>query len=201
MRVLTALAIGLMISAVISAQQNPYPHELKGYEFFGNGKLSGLRLITSGKADVRKQFGDNCEKTCNYNSDWRIQFEYFEDIWSISSRNEAGERISYTLDPKYLGKLRSVRLFPTKEIMLGDKDFSALFTRQIVTSTTDGRSGKSRMTVNDAFSDEFGLTYEVFNRTSYDDFRNTPKRTEGELVLISYDLTRAARKALFVLEK
>lgn len=190
-----------MISAVISAQQNPYPNELKGYEFFGKGKLSGLRLITAGKADVRRQFGDDCEKTCNYDSDWSIHFEYFEDIWSTSSFNEAGEKISYTLDPKYLGKLRSVRLFPKNEIMLGDKDFSALFTRQIITSTTDGKSGNSRTTVKNAYSDEFGLTYEVYNRTNYDDFRNTPKRKEGELVQINYDLTRAARKTLFVLQK
>jgi hypothetical protein len=197
-RGLSAIAFVLMVSGIIAGQQSAYPNELKGYEFFGSGKLSGLRLVTSGKTEVRAQFGKGCEKTCDYDPNWKIHFEYFEDIWTTESHSASGGKTAYSLDPKYLGKLRIVRLIPKNEVFLSVEGFSPAFTRTILTSTSDRASGKSRMTVSDAFSDEFGLTYEIYNRTKYDDIKDTPKRTKGELVAVKYELTQAAQKELFI---
>jgi len=196
-----AIAFILTVWGITVAQQNAYPNELKAYEFFGSGRLSGLRLITSGKTEVKAIFGNNCEKSCDYDPNWKIHFEYFEDIWTTESHNVSGGKTVYSLDPKYLGKLRLVRLTPKGEIFLDAGDLPPAFTRTILTSTSDRASGKSRMTVSDAFSDEFGLTYEIYNRTNYDEIKDTPKRARGELVAVKYELTPAAQKALFILRK
>jgi hypothetical protein len=197
---IVAIAFVLLVTVIVSAQQNAFPNELKGYEFFGKGRLSEVRFVTTGKPEIRALLGNKCEKVCDYNADWEMRFEYFEDIWSTQSRNATGEITRSTLDPKYLGKLRVISLIPKKEIILGDKDFAPSFSRIIITSNSDRLPGKSRMTVNDAFSDEFGLTYELYNRTNYDDFRDTPSRVKGQLVMVRYELTNAAQKALFVLQ-
>jgi hypothetical protein len=200
-KILITLAVSLMIAAATPAQQNPYPNELKGYEFFGKGRLSDVRFVTTSKADIKALFGKSCEMGCDYDPHWEIRFEYYEDIWSTQSRNAAGEVTRSTLDPKYLGKLRVMSLFPKKEIILGDKDFTPSFSRVIITSTSDRLPNKSKMTVNDAFSDEFGLTYELYSRTDHDDFGDTPLRKKGQLMTVRYEMTNAAQKALFVLQK
>lgn len=188
--------------AVPAQMPRAFPNELPGYKFFGNGKLKGIELLVSSRSDIERIFGGNCDP-CAYDADWRVSFEYFDDIWTRESSNNKGDKVSYRLDPKYLGKVRTIVLRPVRPISFANVAFPAVFTRIIINSTTDGRSGKSRMTVNDAFQDGTGLTYEIFDRTNYDDIKSpgTPVFEKGELVLIRYNLTDTVQKTLFILQE
>ncbi len=194
------LVLGIF-SICISAQSSEYPNELAGYQFFGSGKLKDLQLLVSSKDDVKRIFGEKCEKQCDYETDWSISFEYFEDIWIKESRNAKGDKLTSSLDLKYLGKLRVIGIRPKKQISFLSISFPDVFKKLIITSTTDGRSGNSRMSVNDAFQDSSGLTYEIYSRTNYDDIRTKNARVyhKGELVLIRYNIREDTEKALFVL--
>lgn len=187
----------------VSAQGNLYPNELSGYKFFGNGKLKSLQLTISSKDDVRKIFGEKCEKKCDYDADWLINFEYYEDLAIKENRTDKGEKLRYLLDSKYLGKLRLIEIRPKNQLSFFDVLFPKAFQKFIKTSTTDARSGKSSMTVNEAFQDSSGLTYEIYERTNYDDIKNKNAKSsnKGELVLISYEVPKELEKDLFVLQK
>jgi len=193
----------LAFAVCVSAQSNQYPNELKSYEFFGNGKLKDLKFGISSKDDVKKIFGKKCAEKCDYDADWAIRFEYYEDIWIRESRNEKDEKLTYFLDSKYLGKLRSVEIRPKKQISFVDVSFPITFQKFVTTSTTDARLGKSSMTVNEAFQNSSGLTYEIYTRTNYDDIKNKKAKLykKGDLVVIRYEILKELEKSLFILQK
>ncbi len=198
-----AFIVVLFLALDLSAQGSLYPSELKGYEFFGNGKLKTLRLTLSSKDDVANLFGEKCKKECDYDADWSIHFEYFEDIWSTERFNEKNVKLSYLLDTKYLGKLRLIQIRPKKSVSFVNITFSGTFQTLIETSTTDGRSDKSRMIVNDSFNDPSGLSYLIYSHTNYDDFKNKKSKSysNGDLVLIRYQIPKAVEHDLFVLKQ
>ncbi len=73
-KIFIVLTFLLAFAACISAQENTFPNELKGFEFFGNGKLKDLKLGSSKKEDVKKIFGEYCEKYCDYDENFKIKF-------------------------------------------------------------------------------------------------------------------------------
>ena len=150
--ILATAACVLYLVLGVSAQSSQYPNELEGYRFFGKGKLKNLQLLVSTKDDVKRVFGEKCEKQCEYDADWSVNFEYFEDIWTTESSNNKGDKRTYTLDPRYLGKLRVIDLRPRKPLSFTNISFPGLFAKVVVTSTSDARSG-SVVTVNDSFQD------------------------------------------------
>ena len=201
--IFAVIACFLLVDSGVSAQSDQYPNELEGYKFFGRGKLKDLHLLVSTKDDVKRIFGEKCEKRCDYDLNWSVNFEYFDDIWITERSNAKGDKLTYTLDPKYLGKLRVIELRPKNSIYFKNITFPRSFERIITTSTTDARGGKSRMTVNDAFQDAIGLTYEIFVRTNYGDMKTKDSRSfnEGELVVIHYRIPAGQQRSLFVLKK
>ena len=202
-KIFIAITFLLAFAVCVSAQSVQFLNELKGYKFFGNGKLKELRLTVSSKNDVKNIFGASCEKKCNYDADWLISFEYYEDIWIMESRNEKNEKQTYLLDSKYLDKLRSIEIRPNKQISFVNIVFPKTFQKNFTTSTTDTRSGKSKMTVNEAFEDLDGLSYEIYGVTNYDDIKNEKEKSynKGDLGLIRYDIPAKLEKDLFILQK
>jgi len=191
-----------IFSICIFAQSSEYPNELPGYKFFGNGKLNGLHLLASSKDDVKRVFGEKCEKQCNYDADWSISFKYFEDTWVTDRRNENGEKQTFLLDSKYLGKLRSIEIRPKRSISFINVSFPDIFQKILAVALADGQSGKSSMSVNNGFEDSKGLSYQIYSHTNYDDFKNKKTRSycTGDLVLIRYEITAEAKQNLFVLK-
>jgi hypothetical protein len=185
-----------------SAQDVQFSNELKGFEFFGKGKLKDLKLTVSSKDDVNKIFGKTCEKMCEYDSDWTIRFEYYEDRWIKEDRNGKGEKLRYTLDPKYLGKLRLIEMRPKKEISFAGVSFPNTFEKLLSASTIDAASGNSKAVINNAFQHSDGLTYETYSQTNYDDIKSKKAKSykSGDLVLIRYNIARELEKDLFVLQ-
>lgn len=195
-------SLSLFFTQNVQGQSNSYTNELKGFEFFGNGKLKNLQLAVSTVDDVKRLFGKNCKKTCDYDSDWLISFEYYEDIWIKESRNEKDEKLQYRLDSKYLGKLRSILLRPKKQISFTDVSFPGAFQKIQLTSTSMFRSDGRRIAGDEAFQDSSGLTYEILTETIKYNLKNKRARTynKGELVLIKYDVPKKLEETLFVLK-
>jgi len=110
--VLSLIAAVLSLASAMSAQTTQYRNELNGYEFFGSGRLKGLHLLSSTTDDVKHVFGAGCEKQCDLDADWTVNFEYFEEAWTREESNNRGDKRVYKLDPRYVGKLRQ---------MLGDR--------------------------------------------------------------------------------
>lgn len=78
----------LAFAICVSAQKNQYPNELKGYEFFGKGKLIKIKLGVSTKKDVKKIFGKDCEKYCDYDKNFKIKFEYLAALDDCMTRQK-----------------------------------------------------------------------------------------------------------------
>jgi hypothetical protein len=74
-----SLALGLSVNTF--AQGIQFANEIKGYEFYGQGKLKGLALKTSTRDDVKLAFGSDCDWTyCDYNDKWEVMFVYLESL-------------------------------------------------------------------------------------------------------------------------
>ena len=202
-KIFVVIAFFSIIALDVSAQESRYPNELEGFKFFGAGKLKDLELGKSTKDDIVKIFGKGCEAKSDYDAEWTISFEYFDDIWIKESSNNAGAKLTYYLDSKYLGKVRSIRLYPKKHISFNNISFSDSFQRVITTSTSDARFGKSRMIVYDEFQDSDGLSYEIYNKTNYDDIKGETQKSDakGDLFFVGYNLTKAFEKEMFILQK
>ncbi len=200
--ILAALTIAFSLALGISAQTNQSSNELEGYRFVGSGKLKSLQLLVSTRDDVKRVFGNQCEKQCDYDADWTVNFEYYDDIWTKESSNNRGEKWTYFLDSKYLGKLRTIDLKPKNPVSFAKVTFPDTFKRVIVTATSDKRSGSIK-TVNNAYQDANGLIYELFGQTSQSEAPGTNARPlkPGDLVLIRYTISKEREKSLFVLQK
>ena len=186
------------------AQNNPYPNELKGYDFFGKGKLKELKLGVSTKENVKKIFGKKCENKCDYDTDWTVNFSYYENNWTKEDTNQKGEKTVYYLNSKYLGKLRKIEIRPKRQTSFGNVSFPNTFqrlSRSLITK--DIRSGKNRMITYELFQDSYGLTYELFSTTDYDDIKTKNEKlyNKGDLFSIQYNISKEQEKDMFILQK
>jgi len=196
--------LSLVFVETSQAQNNPYPNELKGYEFSGKGKLIGLRPGVSTKADVKKIFGENCENQCDYDTDWTVKFSYYENNWIKKDTNEKGEKSVYLLDSKYLGNLRKIEILPKKQISFVNVSFPKTFqklSRSFITDDT--RTGKGKMITYDLYQDLHGLTYELFHETDYDTIKTGSEKLykKGDLFLIQYSISKEQEKVMYILQK
>jgi len=78
----------LAFAVFVSAQGSPYPNELKGYEFFGKGKLKNIKLGVSSKKDVKKIFG----KDCDYDENFKVKFEYLAALDDCMTTQDIRDR-------------------------------------------------------------------------------------------------------------
>jgi hypothetical protein len=79
MKVLKLIIIlTLFLVSIAFAQKNPYPNEMKGFEFFGKGKLKLIRLGISTKNDLDKIFGKTNDSFYEYDQNWIMSFSLIE---------------------------------------------------------------------------------------------------------------------------
>nr|MBA3785795.1 hypothetical protein [Acidobacteriota bacterium] len=164
----------------------------------------GLTPGVSTKADVKKIFGKNCENQCDYDTDWTVNFSYYENNWIKDNTNEKGEKSVYYLDFKYLGNLRKIEIRPKRQVSFGKVSFPKTFqklSRSLITDDT--RTGKSRMITYELFQDSLGLTYELFGTTDYDNIKAKSEKLykKGDLFSIQYSISKEQEKAMFILQK
>jgi hypothetical protein len=185
------------------AQNNQFPNELKGYEFFGKGKLAGIKPGVSTKDDVKKVFGKNCEKICDYDADWLVNFSFYENNWTKEDTDERGVKSIYYLESRYLGKLRKIEITPKKQVSFANISFPNTFQKLSRTQITRPRTGKGRMVTYEVFQDAGGLTYELYDATDYDDIKTKNERSynKKDLYSILYNISKEQEKTMFTLKK
>lgn len=202
---LPIIFIFLMAFAVsVSAQENRYPNELAGYNFFGSGKFKELKPTIYSREDVGKIFGNDCIEKCDYDDDWSIRFEYFEHIWEKTDHNEKDEILKYLPDSKYLGKLRLIEVYPKKQISFRDVVFPNSFKDLLIASCITTRDPRKLIsTAKYAFKDSYGLTYETKIGSDYDNEENSkiPPFSQGDLISIRYELSEELTNTLYILQK
>ena len=107
----------LLFASTIFAQENPYPNELKGYEFFQSGRLKDLKPLVSTKADVKRVMGPGCESGCDYDENWTIGFAYVNSDWSKTDHGQL-----YKPRAEFIGKLHDISFRPKHPIVLAQGD-------------------------------------------------------------------------------
>lgn len=172
--ILSASIYGQIYSSTIS----PFPNQLKGYEFWDNGKLKGLKLGISSKADVKKSLGESCEYQCDYDEDWTLHFNYLDEDKFREVENQI-------LIPRkeYFGLLYSVALMPKKKVSFRRVRFSKQFTfgiSRVEHCSTSEYDCVCHWEKDKVYGDSYGLSYSISEKNSKKTF------VKGNLSAIIY---------------
>lgn len=191
----------LVLASPAQAQNEPYPNELNGFEFFGNGKLKGLKPGVSTKETVKNIFGEKCEYFCDYSEDWTVTFSFYEIDQTKEEINEKGEKTLYYIDSKYLWKLRSIELRPKKQISLAEVSFPSGFEKTIKRrQLTNVEKGRGRLINYEVYQDSFGLIYEIYAKP-VNEVNNEKGYNKGDVASVLYIIPKAQEKDMFTLRK
>ena len=202
--VIYCILLTLLFVPAARAQTNLYPNELKGFEFFGKGKLKNLKIGVSTKEDVKNALGDTCEFVCDYDENWNATFSFFENNWIKTDTAPNGVKTVRYLDEKFLGKLRKIELRPKKKISFGKTFFPKSF-RKLSRSevTKKPQQNVSKIVTYDLFQDSRGLTYELFSAIEPDSLKSGEKDfyNKGDLYSVIYDISKEQEKQMFLISK
>lgn len=187
------------------------PNELRGYEFFTKGKLKNIRLGLSTREDMKRLFGDTCEGPCDYDGDWYVWVNYFDEntIGTKTSTNSDGIETETEVTPKnqLVGKLRFLRLTPKKSISFARISLPRQFVKNQSYSIGDawglnGFEGAVHSTI-DTYTDGYGLRYEVFDKETFNNLSSKSNAEEkqlrkGDLVGIEYEIPNVLDDSVYV---
>lgn len=208
--VLFTLLLTFVFVKNTQAQSNPYPNELKGYEFFGKGKLKELILGFSKREDVEKIFGKDCGIKCDYDENWTVSFGYLGNVTKSSGEKD------YVLVPIYLDNLYWIKLRPKTNFSLKGIIFSSEFKQGITFRSSAAPCVLSSHASKDCpfygdkdywnnlyniYIDKYGLSYTVFDKVLEDSPKNVDKRPEGDLISIEYGISDELEKKMFLEKK
>ncbi|HMJ09357.1 MAG TPA: hypothetical protein VK468_10155 [Pyrinomonadaceae bacterium] len=174
------------------------PNELRGFEFFTNGKLKGLRLGISGQMDVVRALGSDCESRCSYDRNWDVVIEYYRTNVKRTYDSGGKDEKEQIIDPKFHGKIKSVRLVPRKKLrfdVLAIKD-EFYKSRNVVFGHGFGTRPVNSNTVT--YTDGFGLCYEVADRQAVDSSSRSLKYRKGTLLAVEYNVPNRIEDSLWV---
>lgn len=177
------------------------PNEMTGYEFFRKGKLKPVRLGISTKDDMRRIFGDTCESACDYDENWTMNADYYEDRVEFS-RGGGGTggseaETEYMPRPEFVDKLESLRLNPKKRISFLRVVFPRTFGKNESYSIGDdwdenGFAGAVH-TTSTVYADGYGLEYSIFGAETFNNLRDKGPKVKdpvrkGDLISIEYSM-------------
>jgi hypothetical protein len=146
---------------------NPYPNELEGFRFFGEGKLNALRHGISTSDDVEKIFGPPLEvnwhsKTYKYDSNWLVQVSFFfrlpaETELNTLQKARKGVKLYVPL-PEYIGKIESIKMYPKSSAAFPQ---TVSLEKFVAVSKYDGQDSKTKSLELRAYYDGEALVYWV----------------------------------------
>jgi len=188
----------LAFTVCVSAQSTQFPNELKGYEFFGKGKLKKIKLGVSTKKDVKKIFGKDCEKYCNYDENFQIKFEYLAALDDCMTTEGIRDRAMCPQN-KFVGTISSITIEPKQNQSLKELPTSK-FNMVSGGSTTEKGSGVSSSYTS--FTDKYGLRYSINNELNGKIVVHSqyPPFVEGNLYSIKYIFTGDFIRKVFTVE-
>ncbi len=188
----------------IPGEPNTYPNELEGYNFFDRGKLRGLKLMVSTKEDVTKIFGSDCDSDCDYDDNWKINFNYFG---GISKEKTVGDRrIRFVPKKELVGKIYSISITPKQRLPFDRVVFPIQFKRLANFSVghnfkPDGRMSKAVGTSYKTYLDRYGLRYAIYqDGYTIGDVEKSDRR-KGDLMFIEYAIPDKIEETTFVEEQ
>lgn len=182
-RIFAAFGLIFTCVAIGAAQSRQYPNELEGYEFFGKGKLNGLKLGSSKKADVEKIFGQSCEEQCDYNYDFNMIVQYISaSDHCFPTKDRPESKMCPRTD--IVGTIFAISLGPKHDRGFQNPSPSIFTERSGGVLKPDERGIVTSFT---SFDDSFGLGYST---VSVRNVRSTdPEEIKVTLLSISYTLT------------
>lgn len=186
------------------------PNEMPGYEFFKKGRLKTIRLGISTKDDMRTIFGDTCESTCDYDENWKIYADYYDDRVEFSRTSgetkETQTETEYIPRPEFVDKLESIRFTPKRRISFLKVTFPRTFGSSDRMSIGDawdenGFAGAVH-TTSKVYADGYGLEYSVYGAETFNNLRakgpevKDPPR-KGDLSSIKYSVPEIFETMIF----
>ena len=188
----------LAFAVCVLAQSVQFPNELKGYEFFGKGKLKKIKLGVSTKKDVKKIFRKDCEKYCNYDENFQIKFEYLTALDDCMTTEDIRDRAMCPQN-KFVGTISSITIEPKQNQSLKELPTSK-FNMVSGGSTTEKGSGVSSSYTS--FTDKYGLRYSINNELNGKIVVHSqyPPFVEGNLYSIKYIFTDDMIRKFFTVE-
>ena len=194
---LGAFAIYVLAQSVQSslAQSIQFPNELKGYKFFGKGKLEKIKLGVSNKKDIEKIFGKGCEKDCDYDENFKVKFEYLAALDDCMTTEDIRDRLMCPQN-NFVGTISSITLDPKKN--QNGKDLSTSeFNKFSGGSTLEKGSGIGSSYAS--FTDKYGLRYSINNESGVL-YSQYPAFVQGKLFSIKYIFTDDFIHKVFTVE-
>jgi hypothetical protein len=159
--------------------------------------------MISTKEDVAKIFGSDCDRRCDYDENWQINFEYFGSITKEETVDD--KRIKYVPRKDLIGTIYSFTLIPKQNIPFGKISFPTKFRQSSGFSVGDsmGEDGRLTSAVGTSYKtyfDRYGLEYTVYRSGYTVGKAEKETRREGDLMLIEYKIPAKIEKTTFVEE-
>lgn len=180
-KIVLTFLLAMFLALACIAQEVGAFNEIPGFEFYGKGKLKGISLKNSSRADVIAAFGNDCDyKVCEYDENWKLTVLYLEDY---VRQTRYDRKYEYALKPsqEFIEKAWILMFEPKKNISLNDFSFPAIFKRS---SRIEGHSGLQFLD----YSSENRLTYSIID----EDY------AKGNLIGIYYKLSESEEEEMFV---
>jgi len=154
MRMMSAL-IGSVVLALLSnetpAVEQSYPNELPGFKFHATARWRTLRPFLSTANDVKALLGSPEPVFFDAGPEWK----YIVYYWG-----ENGHCDGKPFPKEIVGTVISIELVPKARVSFRDVRFPDTFEK------TERFSSHDPVGSWDAYSDDFGLSYEVYNQDS-----------------------------------
>ncbi len=187
------------------------PNEIRGYEFFRKGKLNPIRIGISTKDDVRRIFNDACETECDYDENWQLWADYYEDgiafTQTTGDSKDAEVKTEFFPRPEFIGKLQTLRLTPRKPISFLRVIFPKTFAKNERYSIGDdwdenGFAGAVHSTTN-TYTDGYGLEYSVYDKETFNNRRSKEREQKnavhsGDLIGIEYRMPDSLNDVIYI---
>ncbi|MDQ3634784.1 MAG: hypothetical protein M3405_09800 [Acidobacteriota bacterium] len=181
-----------------SLQDKLYPNEIKGFEFFGEGKLKDLKLGSSKSKDVELIFGESCEESCDYDENFKLKIEYLKAFDDCMTTEDIRDRAMCPLND-FVGTISAIKLTPKQDhsLVIPTSDFN------IVTGGITSEKGSNGNSISwTSFTDKYGLRYSLNNESSgkVTIYSHYPSFMEGKLHSIEYNFTDDIIRKIFTVE-
>jgi hypothetical protein len=187
-KIFIVLAFLLAFAVCVSAQNNQYPNEIEGYEFFKSGRFNDLKLLISDRDAVKAVFGEKCDNSCDYDEDWEISFSYINSGWNKKLTENGKEQI-YRPKQELVGKLAGITFRSKKLILLSEY---AVIPKEIKCSiaTSYGKyTYKSRSCIDDK-----RVNYNISDETL-----ENKEIVKGQIISINYVPSKKDDDDIYVL--
>lgn len=171
-----------------AAQEITFPNEVDGLQFTKQEKFKNLELLVSTRDDVIAAFGEKCVYGCDYDDDWKMDFAYVNEGWSIGP-TAGGVKPVAKPRPEFVGKLASITFRPKRAIMMPMPSK----TRSSTLVCSAGASSQGTL----AFKSVVCMDDRVLAYVLYDEDNETANFRRNQIHVIAYGLSEAAHRSIF----